>query len=249
MLEREIEDIAMLAQRLHALRLTIERDSACLVLSESSLTERSMTVKEKSRARESRRGSLIRLGEDWSRVDSRSRLELDPALQRLNREEREVVLSVLQSLEQVLAEPLQRRQKARQYWLQAKMAMKMGSFRNSADSVDPKPEAKTTPTGDAEPRTLAMDLSAAYQAALLANDQRTGWAKLTASGDSKPEETKEIKEKESKEKKSESSGPLPSGHSPMPPALKSLRHDLAQWLQLDQDISVVQRRLAGIRDY
>ena len=254
-IDEEIEDIAALAERLHILRLTIAQDSASL---DSSLKLSDQIVSENksmSHLTKRRRGSQVVLGEDWSRLGGEAQIELNGVLQRLKQEERETVLGILQALENELT---QRRQQAKNRWLQVRMAVKMGSFRTSKREATPEVESKretqTTPqVVDVRSTVKPLNLRQCYEAALLAEDQRLGWAKLTTV-DKATVKTVESKseEKETKENKAESEVVLSSvntDHATLPKELASLRSSLGEWLHLDQGFKKVQVRLSAIRDY
>ena len=250
-IDEEVEDIAALAERLHILRLTIAQDSASL---DSSLKLSDQIVSENksmSRSTERRRGSQVVLGEDWSRLGGEAQIELTVILQRLKQEERETVLGILQAFENELT---QRRQQAKNRWLQVRMAVKMGSFRTSkreaTPEVESKQETQTTPQAvDVRLTVKLLNLRQCYEAALLAEDQRLGWAKLTTV-EKVPVKTVESKSegKETKGKKAEDEVTLSSVNNDRS-ELSSLRSNLGEWLYLGQGLKIVQLRLKAIRDY
>ncbi len=254
-IDEEIEDIAALAERLHILRLTIAQDSASLGSSLKLFHEISSENKSMSGSTEQRRGSKVVLGEDWSCLDGEARVELNLVLQRLKQEERETILGILQAFENELT---QRRRQAKNRWLQVKMAVKMGSFRTSKREATPEVESKeetqtTLQAIDVRSTVKPLNLRQCYEAALLAEDQRLGWAKLTIV-DKAPIKTGELKseEKETKEKKEEDEVALSSGntsHIAFPGEMAYLRNSLREWLHLDQGLKHVQLRLRAIRDY
>ncbi len=259
-IDEETKDIVALAERLRTLRLTIEQDNASLNLDWDASDEIS-TIKKKQTPVDRRQTSSMSLGENWSRLDSRARMELNWVLQRLNQEEREAILGILQAFEKELAQKFraiaQRRKQARRRWVKVKIVMKMGSFHSSDEKATTDSENKTniTPKKGVIARTKEkpLDLRECYEAALLTENQCLGWTKLTNPNEPegiKTTEAKRSEEKGNNEQKSIEEDTVSTlSDQILPSRLSTLRSSLSEWLYLDQGLPVVQQRLRAIRDY
>ena len=260
MIDEETKDITALAERLRTLRLTIEQDNASLNL-DWEASDGSSILKRKQLSIDQRQASPARLGENWSCLDSRTRMDLNWVLQRLNQEDREAILGILQAFEKELAQKFrsiaQRRKQVKKRWLKIKMVMKMGGFHSSDEKTATDLSNKTSITSKksaiTRPKEKPLDLRECYEAALLSENQRLGWTKLV-----NPNETDGIKTIETKPSEEKGNNDLKYGEEEIvstlsdqtiPLKLSTLRSSLSEWLYLDQGLPVVQQRIRAIRDY